>query len=486
MRISLILFICGVINIFLGGLMFVPATVDFLARQEQSGEGFLLCALLTSFSGMLISGFSYRKWKEKISKKEMFLITSSVWFLVGLVGALPFYFSGQNLSFTDSVFESISGITTTGATILAHIDSMPKGFLLWRAMLQWLGGIGIVILAITILPILRIGGMQLFTTESSDSSTKDSPFVALKLKRYIYAYLFISILCVWTLLVAGMDLFDAFAHMMTAVSTGGFSTHDLSIAYYESPAIEWTLIFFMTVAGLPLSIIVAFLEGKWQHLKENSQIKTYLSSLFVMIIPISILMWALLGLFGSFSQALRTFAFHTVSIMTTTGYVTENYTLWGPFFVLFFFFLTAVGGCTGSTTGGIKIFRFSILSKAIKRHLTLMISPHAVVVPHYNKKPVTEDIMLGVTSFMSIFCLITILGAGILTLTGLDFVTSLSGALTAVSNVGPGLGNLIGPDKSFILLPDTAKWVLSLIMILGRLEFMTILVLFLPKLWTKN
>ena len=486
MRISLILFICGVINIFLGGLMFVPATVDFLARQEQCGEGFLLCALLTAFSGMLISGFSYRNWKEKISKKEMFVITSSVWFLVGLVGALPFYFSGQNLSFTDSVFESISGITTTGATILAHIDSMPKGFLLWRAILQWLGGIGIVILAITILPILRIGGMQLFTTESSDSSAKDSPFVSSKLKRYIYAYLFVSSMCVWALFVAGMDLFDAFAHMLTTVSTGGFSTHDLSIGYYENPSIEWILIFFMTVGGLPLSIIVAFLEGKWQQLKENSQIKTYLGSLFVMIVPISILMWALMGIFESFSKTLRTFAFHTISIMTSTGYVTENYISWGPFFVLFFFFLTAVGGCTGSTTGGIKIFRFSILSKAIKRHLTLMVSPHAVVVPHYNKKPVTEDVMLGVTSFMSIFCLITILGAGILTLTGLDFITSLSGSLSAVANVGPGIGNIIGPDKSFILLPDTAKWVLSLIMILGRLEFMTILVLFLPKLWTKN
>ena len=486
MRISLILFICGIINIFLGGLMLIPAGIDFFANQEQNGEEFLLCALLTAFVGMLISGFSYRNWKEKISKKEMFIITSSVWFLFGLVGALPFYFSGQNLSFTDSIFESISGITTTGATILAHIDSMPKGFLLWRAMLQWLGGIGIVILAITILPILRIGGMQLFTTESSDSSAKDSPFVSSKLKRYIYAYLFVSSMCVWALFVAGMDLFDAFAHMMTAVSTGGFSTHDLSIGYYENPTIEWILIFFMTVGGLPLSIIVAFLEGKWQQLKENSQIKTYLGSLFVMIVPISILMWTLMGIFESFSKALRTFAFHTVSIMTSTGYVTENYTLWGPFFVLFFFILTAVGGCTGSTAGGIKIFRFSILSKAIKRHLTLMISPHAIVVPHYNKKPVSEDVMLGVTSFMSIFCLITILGAGILTLTGLDFMTSLSGSLTAIANVGPGLGNLIGPDKSFILLPDTAKWVLSLIMILGRLEFMTILVLFLPKLWTKN
>ena len=486
MRISLILFICGIINVFVGALMLIPAGIDFFANQEQNGEDFLLTALIVAFCGMIISALSYRNWKEKLSKKEMFMITSSVWFLVSFLGALPFYFSGQNLSFTDALFESVSGITTTGATILAHIDSMPKGFLLWRAMLQWIGGIGIVILAITILPILRIGGMQLFTTESSDSSTKDSPFVASKLKRYIYAYLFVSCLCLWALFVGGMDLFDAFAHMMTTVSTGGFSTHDLSIGYYDNPTIEWILTFFMVVGGVPLSIIVAFLEGKWQHLKENSQIKTYLSALFVIILPISILMWAFMEQFDNFLNALRTFAFHTVSIMTTTGYVTENYTLWGPFFILFFFFLTAVGGCTGSTAGGIKMFRFSILARAIKRHLTLMVSPHAIIVPHYNKKPVTEDVMLGVTSFMSIFCLITILGAGLLTLTGLDFMTALSGSLTAIANVGPGLGNLIGPDKSFFLLPDTAKWILSLIMILGRLEFMTILVLFLPKLWIKN
>ena len=267
MRISLILFICGIINIFLGSLMLIPAGVDFLTNQEQNGNVFLFCALIVMFSGMLISAVSYRKWKEKLSKREMFILTSSVWFLVGFVGAFPFYFSCLGLSFTDAVFESISGITTTGATILAHIDTMPKGFLLWRAILQWIGGIGIVILAITILPILRIGGMQLFTTESSDSSAKDSPFVASKLKRYIYAYLFVSCMCVWALFVSGMNIFDAFAHMMTTVSTGGFSTHDLSIAYYENPAIEWILIFFMTVGGLPLSIIVAFLDGKWKHVK---------------------------------------------------------------------------------------------------------------------------------------------------------------------------------------------------------------------------
>jgi trk system potassium uptake protein TrkH len=486
MRKSLILFICGIINIFLGSLMFIPAAVDCFTDQEKNSDTFLLCALFTLFLGTVTAALSYRRWTEKLSTKEMFVITSSIWFLAGFIAALPFYFSGFNLSITDSVFESISGLTTTGATVLENIDTMPKGFLLWRSMLQWIGGIGIIILAIAILPILRIGGMQLFTTESSDSSSKDSPFVASKLKRYIYAYLFISCLCVWSLFASGMDFFDAIAHMMTTVSSGGFSTHDKSIAFYQSPLIEWILILFMIIGGLPFAIIVEFLEGKWKKIKTNTQIQSYLGSLIVIILPISILMLAFIEQFDLFFNALRIFAFHVVSVVTTTGFVTENYTLWGPFFVLLFFLLTSVGGCTGSTTGGIKTFRFSILSKAIKRHLTLMVSPHAIVVPHYNSKPITDDIMLSVTSFVSIFFLVTILAAFGLTLTGLDFITALSGSLTAVANVGPGLGDIIGPDKTFARLPDVAKWILALVMILGRLEFMTIIVLFLPKLWRKN
>lgn len=486
MRLSLVLFICGVLSLFIGGLMLIPAAVDFFVGQRQDGNVFLLCALGIAFCGMAISALSYRNWEEKPSLKEMFVTTSSSWFWIGLISALPFYFSGQNISFTDAVFESVSGLTTTGATILENIDIKPQGFLLWRAILQWLGGIGIVILAITVLPILRIGGMQLFATESSDSSGKDSPFVTSKLKRFIYVYIFITCLCIGSLWSAGMTFFDAVAHALTCVSTGGFSTHDLSIAYFKSPLIEWILMFFMTVGGLPLALVAAFFDGHWQKVKNNAQAKTFLLMLLVIILPTSILMWALMPQFFSFIDTLRTLGFHVISTITTTGYVTENYAAWGPFFVLFFFFLLPIGGCTGSTTGGIKVFRFSILSRTLKRHLTLMVSPHAVIFPRYDDKPVTDDIMFSVMSFITIFFLTTIICALGLSLTGLDIVTSLSGTLTSIANVGPGLGHLIGPDKSFILLPDTAKWLLSIVMILGRLEFMTIVVLFLPKLWSKN
>lgn len=486
MRLSLILFICGILSLFMGFSMLIPAAADFLSGSSQDANVFLLCALGVAFFGMAMSALSYRNWEERPSLKEMFVTTSTIWFWIGLISAVPFYFSDADISFTDAVFESVSGLTTTGATILANIDFLPKGFLLWRAMLQWIGGIGIVILAITILPILRIGGMQLFTTESSDSSGKDSPFVTSKLRRFIYVYIFITCLCIWSLFAAGMSLFDAVAHALTCVSTGGFSTHDLSVAYFKSPLIEWILMFFMTVGGLPLAFVAAFCDGQWKKMKNNTQVKEYFLTLVTLILPVAILMWCFMPQFSSFLYTVRTLGFHVISTITTTGYVTENYAAWGPFFVIFFFFLLPVGGCTGSTTGGIKIFRFSILACALKRHLTLMVSPHAVIFPRYDEKAVTDDIMFSVMSFITIFFLTTIICALGLSLTGLDIITSLSGTLTAIANVGPGLGHLIGPDKSFTLLPSTAKWLLSVVMILGRLEFMTIVVLFLPKLWSKN
>ena len=486
MRLSLIVFLCAVMSIFWGFLMLIPACIDYLYGDLPNARIFFLCALGTACLGALTAAFSYRKWQEKSTLKEMFFMTSSVWITLSFLAAIPFYFSSMGLSFTDSVFESVSGLTTTGATILAHIDNAPKGFLLWRAMLQWVGGIGIVILAITLLPILRIGGMQLFSTESSDSSEKDTPSVVSKLKRFILAYFFLSCLCSFAFWVCGMDPFDAIAHMMTCISTGGFSTHDASMAYFNSSAILWMATLFMGIGGIPLAIIVNFLDGQWQKIKEDSQTRTYLITLFILIVPLSVLSWALLGLFPSFFKSIEMIAFHVVSIMTTTGYVAQNYALWGSFFAMFFFLLTASGACTGSTSGGIKIFRFSILAKAIKRHLTLMVSPHAIVVPRYNDKPITDDVMLSVSSFFTIFLLVTLSCALGLSMCGLDVITSLSGSLTAVANVGPGLGNLIGPDKSFFMLPGAAKWLLSVAMLLGRLEFMTVLVLLLPKVWSKK
>lgn len=486
MRLSLITFLCALISIFWSVLMLVPAFVDYMYADFANARIFVLCALGCAFVGALVSALSYRQWMDKASLKEMFLMTSCVWLTSCLLGAIPFYFSTLGLSLTDAVFESVSGLTTTGATILARVEDASKGFLLWRSMLQWIGGIGIVILAITLLPILRIGGMQLFATESSDSSEKDTPSIAVKLKHFIWAYLFLSCLCAFVFWMLGMDVFDAVAHMMTCISTGGFSTHSESFGYFHSSGLLWAATVFMAIGGIPLAIIVSFLEGKWRKIKQDTQTNTYLLTLLILIVPLSILTWAFTDVFRHLSTAFEQIAFHVVSIITTTGYVAQNYTQWGSFFVMFFFVLTACGACTGSTSGGIKIFRFSILAKAIKRHLTLMFSPHAIVVPRYNDKPVTDDVILGVASFVSIFILTTLLCALGLAAMGLDFSTSISGALTAVANVGPGIGNVIGPDKSFFILSSGPKWVLSIAMLLGRLEFMTVLVLFLPKVWSKK
>ena len=486
MRLSLITFLCAIMSILFGVLMLVPCTVSYMYNDIQDARTFFICALGVIFTGMFVCGLSYRQWTEKSSLKEMFIMTSSVWIVLCFLAALPFYFSTVGMSFTDAVFESVSGLTTTGATVLSHIDDAPKGFLLWRSMIQWIGGIGIVILAITLLPILRIGGMQLFTTESSDSSEKETTSIASKLKLFIFAYLFLSCACTFCFWLFGMDLFDAIAHMMTCISTGGFSTHDASMGYFQSKGILWSAVVFMAIGGIPLAVIVYFLAGKWKKMTQDSQTRTYLITLFVLIVPVALIAWAFGHVFPTFMRALEMVAFHVVSIMTTTGYIYENYAEWGPFFVMFFFLLTACGACTGSTSGGIKIFRFSILAKAIKRHLTLMTSPHAIVIPQYNDRPVTDDVMLGVASFFTIFLTTVLVCSLCLSITGLDFMTSISASLTSVANVGPGMGNLIGPDQNFFILPASAKWWLSFAMLLGRLEFMTILVLFLPKLWVKK
>ena len=483
---SIVFFIIGITNMLLGSLMFIPMTVDFINHDVASADIFLACGLGTIFVGMAFSSFSHKAAEQHPSLREMFVITSFIWLSAALFSALPFYFSSLKISLTDSIFESVSGLSTTGSTVFSHLSAFPKGLLVWRGMTQWLGGVGIVILAIMLLPFLHIGGMQLFATENSDRSEKDSAFVASKMKSIFGVYLIISILCFVCLYLAGMDVLDAFVHSMTCVSTGGFSNYDNSIAHFSSPAIHWVLTIFMLIGGLPLVFTWAFLTRNWQKIKSEHQARTFLCFLACLIIPVSVILFCIHPIFPTFEETLRQMAFATVSVVTTTGYVLSDYTTWGPFFVVLFFFLTCVGSCTGSTAGGIKIFRFSILFKMLKKHLTLMVTPHAVIVPRYNDRPVTDDIIQSVISFLSLYCLTTMACSLILALSGADIVTSLSASLTAISNVGPGIGSVVGPDKTFATLPDSSKWTLAVTMMLGRLEFMTVIVLLLPKIWRKR
>lgn len=484
MRFSIIFFLTGLLMMFFGALMLLPMTVDFFYQNGHSFYVFLFSATIVFLAGVLLSALSHRNWMTTLTLKEMFFSTSFIWFFMAFLGALPFYFQGD-FSAVNAFFESVSGITTTGATIIQNLDAQPHGLLLWRSILQWLGGVGIVILAITFLPLLRVGGMQFFTTESSDISDKDSPFVTDKMKSILGVYLMLSALCCVCLYLAGMNFFDAVAHAMTTISTGGFSTHSQSIAFFDNPVIDWVVCVFMFLSSLPLLTFLFLMNKKWGKIKNDTQIKTFILFVFGVVFFSAGLLF-LKKEFSTFLDCLREASFAIVSVVSTTGFVLSDYSSWGPFFVTLFFFLLMTGGCAGSTTGGIKMFRFDVLFKSLKRHLQLMLTPHAVIVPRYSGKPIDDTIISGVLSFMTIYFACSTLGALMLSLCGLDLVSSLSGAFTAISNVGPGLGSILGPQSTFFAVSDSAKMVMSVLMVLGRLEFMTLIVLFVPALWRKN
>ncbi len=485
MRLSLIFSILGMMTMLFGGLMMFPFFIDWLRQNESSACVFFYSGFGCIFTGACLVYFSKRPWERHLLPKEKFLITSSLWLCATFIGAIPLFFSAPFHSFTDAFFETMSGLTTTGATILQNIEISSEGVLLWRALMQWIGGIGIVIFAISVMPFLRIGGLQLFATENSDKSEKGSPFLSTKIKGILGLYILISCICYIALYIAGMSWFDALVHMMSCVSTGGFSNYNNSIAHFQNPTIDWILIFFMTLCSLPFVFLLSIVFGKWKKTKDETQAKIFLTFIAFISLAISIYLWTT-GYFNNFSTAIRNTTFSIVSIVSTTGYVLQDYTLWGSFCIAFFFFYLWVGGCRGSSSGGIKAFRFIIIFEVLNKHLQTMILPHAVIVPRYNNKPVTDDIINSVMVFFSAFVLIIILGTLGVTMTGVDFVTALSGTMAAISNVGPGIGTTIGPDKTFALLPPMAKWILSFVMMLGRLEFMTIFVFIFPSVWYKK
>ena len=486
MRFKLIFSIIGFMATVLGIGMVVPAAVDLLFDNMASAERFSMSAALCVSIGLLIYILAGSE-NEPLRTKEMFLTTTLVWVCYTLLAAFPFYMSEYHLSWTDSVFESMSGLTTTGSTILTGLDQMPRGLLLWRSMLQWLGGAGIVIVAIMILPALHIGGMQFFTTESSAQSERDLPTVVQNMRAFLIYLIGLTLACALCLKGAGMGWFDAANHALTTISTGGFSTHDASIGYFNSPLIEWILILFMALSGVPLVLGLYLIRGRWKPIKEDEQIAFYLKVVCFSAVFLTTLRW----LSNHFvpKEVLTYFReslFAIVSTMTTTGFVVDNYQLWGSFAIAFFMFLLMLGGCTGSTAGGIKMFRFTILFRATAVRLKSLVQPHGVFVPRYGRHVISDDILISVLVFIGLYLGTAIVTTLILSAYGLDFVTSFSGALSALSNVGPALGHTIGPDKTFASLPDGAKWILTFAMLVGRLEFVSVFVLFFPFLWRRN
>ena len=464
--------------------MQAPAWTDIFLGVYASGLTFLWVSALT-----LVVGWGLFTWgrhvEETLRPKDMFLTTTLIWVSFILFAALPFYFSGIGMTPINALFESVSGLTTTGATVLRDLDHLPKGILLWRSLLQWMGGIGVVLIAVMVLPVLRVGGMNFFTTESSETADKNTPKAGQNMQSIVLGFSLLTLLCTLCLYTAGMDFFDACNHAMTCVANAGFSTHDASIGYYKSPAIEWIVIFFMLISSLPLLVPFYVLRGYWGKIKENEQIKTFL----IGVAGACLILWFVRLGGQSFKEGLsqvRSTVFTVVSLMTTTGFVTENYNLWGKFAVMLLFFVMMTGGCTGSASGGIKMFRFTVLVRTLGSYFKGLIQPHGVFVPRYGGRPIGSDILVGVYVFLTCFILVGMISTLILSLCGLDFLTSLSGAFSAVANVGPALGPMIGPDQTFAALPDFAKGTLMVTMVLGRLEFTSVVILCMPFVWRKN
>ena len=476
-----IFFIIGLLLAAVAVGMLLPAMAD-AAIGHHDWQVFVASALVTGFiAGALI--LTNRGTLPPLSVKQAFLLTSLSWLALTGFAALPFAFSGLNLSYTDAFFEAMSGLTTTGATIITNLDQAPPGILLWRALLQWFGGIGIIVMAISVLPMLNVGGMQLFRLESSDTSEKILPRTAQIAGSITRLYFFITGSCLLAYWLAGMSFFDAAAHAMTTIATGGFSTRDASLAAFNAPAIEVVAIIFMIASSLPFVAYLQVTNRNFSAFLQDGQIRFFLAA----AATTTLVMWfyQIATDTGTGATAALRSAFNTVSILTGTGFTTADYSLWGPFAVSVFFILTFIGGCAGSTSCGLKIFRLQIILKSGWRYVKQVTQPNGVFVIRYNGKLVDDKVANSVIAFGLIFVLSFAGLAIILALIGLDTQTALSAAAAAIANVGPGLGPIVGPSGTYAPLPDTAKWVLSFGMLLGRLEFLTVLVIFAPSFWRR-
>ena len=458
--------------------MVIPIIIQVIYNQLDSS--FIGAGIITIIFGVLFF-LSNLNHDRKLNLQQAFLLTSLSWISIAIFGSLPFIFSSLELSITDAIFESMSGITTTGSTIITNLNDSPKAILFWRAILQWLGGIGIIVMAITLMPIMNVGGMQLFKISTSDKSEKILPKSKEISIRLILIYSGLTFLCAIFYKTFGMNFFDSLTHSMTTIATGGFSNYNESIGYFNSPAIEITSIIFIILGSIPFIAYIKFLSGDKKIFISDSQIKSFVK---IIIISILILFFYLVLQNKNFEEiSLRAISFNVVSILTGTGYVTKEFDNWGSFPLIFFLILMFIGGCAGSTTCGIKIFRVQILYLFLINQLKKIIYPRGIFIIKYDNNSVDEKFMASIISFIYLYIIIFFIITALLSLSGLDFITSISGAATSISNVGPGLGTIIGPNGSFSLLPDFSKWVLSIGMILGRLELFAILVLFLPSFW---
>ena len=473
-----IIFTLGILLCAVAAAMALPAIVD-AADGNDHWWAFFASAVFTVFVGGLMVLATSSTEPFQIGIKEAFVLTTFSWVLTAAFAAVPFI--GLGLTYTDAFFESMSGLTTTGATVLVGLDRLPRGILLWRALLQGIGGLGIVVTAIIILPFLRVGGMQLFQAERPDRSEKILPRATELIAAAAGIYVALLLLCTIIYATLGMTVFDAICHALTTVSTAGFSTHDQSFAFFASPSLEVAAIVFMCLGALPFVVLIRAMHGDLKASLFDAQVKGFVKLLLAVILIVTLWLWTSHDM--SIWRALRLAAFNVTSIVTTTGYFTSDYSQWGTFAVGMFFLLMFVGGCSGSTAGGIKIYRMQVANMLTRSYLLQLISPNRIVTLAYNGRRLPEDVPFAVIAFLAIYLATIGTFTVILAAFGLDFITAISAATGAVSTIGPGLGELIGPNGNYSALPAATKWVLSYAMLLGRLELFTVLVLFRPEFW---
>lgn len=472
-------YVIGLLVSVLGVMMVLPMLAD-LAEGRGHWTVFAQSAILTVLVGGLMALSCANAMGQGLSIQQTFLLTTTVWLALPIFGALPFMLGDTDLGFTDAFFEAMSGLTTTGSTVVSGLEDLPRGILLWRGILQWLGGIGIIVVAMVFLPELRVGGMQIFKSEGFDTFGKILPRAGEIAQRISVIYLTLTMICAMAYLGAGMSTFDATVHAMTTIATGGFANYDASFAVFGATA-EYFAVAFMMLAALPFVRFVQFTAGSAKPLLRDPQIRGFFLTAIVLVVAITV--WKISALDIGGEEAFRKTLFNTVSLLTGTGYASADYMQWGGFAVAILFFTGLIGGCAGSTACSIKIFRYQLLFSSIQTQVARIRSPNGVFVPRYDGRRVSDDVLNSVMSFFMFFVVsLGVLAVG-LGMTGLDFTTSVSGAAAALANIGPGLGDQIGPTGNFAGLNDTAKWMLSIAMLLGRLELLAVYAIFTLNFW---
>ncbi|WP_300376127.1 TrkH family potassium uptake protein [Henriciella sp.] len=482
MQIRAVIFAIGIMIALLGAAMLPSALLDIADGSDQWSI-FLISSAISLLIGAGLAVLSGGA-PPSTGAREAFLLTVAIWIVLPIIATIPFISYG--MSFTDSLFEAVSGLTTTGSTVMTGLDSTPRGILLWRAILQWIGGIGIIVTAIAILPMLRVGGMQLFQIESSDVSGKFLPRITEITAQTGIVYIIISMACAIVYAACGMSAFDAIAHSMTTMSAGGYSTHDASFAFFSDTPAAYAATFFMFIAGLPFSLLtLMLLHGRWRPMINDPQPRLYVCLALGFSAVIVIWHEAVVDppIFDHIFHGFREALFNIISIMTGTGYASAPYDTWGEPVVVIFLIATFMGGCAGSAACGIKMFRLEISFKAVMAYAAQIVRPNRVVRIRYAGRTVPGDTLQSVMVFVFLYMATFVAATILISMTGEDLLTSISGAATSVSNVGPGLGPVIGPSGTFQSLSDPAKWVCLIAMLLGRLEFVAVFTLMTARFW---